>query len=202
MKMSEYLPPLVRDGRRVTPCCFFLKTRGELTETALLSELGLTDFKSEQNRAQFDEYIVLADDGEWIHLSDDWFYTLWHDTTMLRRFRAMGRRYDLFAFSIGDTDCSFDLEYWALGDIQRRFVWDESVSETGKVTCDVGQAFPKEQQIIHGKEPKDALWDIASSLGIQTDYESLEMLVYTRPHLRNRKDAGKGICGGTRPGPT
>src|SRR5947208_3885494 len=57
----------------------FLRASGRLSDAELLRELGLADFVSCSLSDDLSRpHIYFTEDEEWIHIADDWLYSLWH----------------------------------------------------------------------------------------------------------------------------
>src|SRR4051794_2286582 len=107
--MSSSLFP---HGELYAPYFLFIRGAGKYADADLLRRFGLTAYRPTRHPERFGRYVVLADDGQWTMVADDWYYTLWHSQVTRSALADLGRTCDVFACSVGDCDRSFEVLYY------------------------------------------------------------------------------------------
>src|SRR4051812_29631299 len=114
--MSESL--IIR-GRLHAPYFIFVRGEGRYSDADLLRLFGLTAYRLTNRPTKLprrlERHVILADDGPWVMVADDWYYTLWHMPSTRPAIQALGQSCDVFACSVGDCDHSFDFVYYRGG---------------------------------------------------------------------------------------
>ena len=182
---SDYWPsqwgfdnhPCTINGHIHTGFAAFYQTAGEVTPGQLIHELELARYQPEETSRLY-KYLTIADDGRWIHLCDSYGYYLYHDKQLTPKLRKLAKRFDTLIICFPDADNSFDIEYWQGGLVKRKISFDDNWGEKKPPYNLVGEPFPAEAMIKYGEDPDSMLWEVARSIGIQTDYEELEFHTY------------------------
>jgi len=106
------------------PYYIFLKCAGRYADADLLRRFGLVNYcrVPADNTQHLRQHAILADDGPWTLLADDWYYTLWHLPTTRPMLEELAQQCDVFACSVGDCDRSFDFVYYRDGRLVRKYV--------------------------------------------------------------------------------
>ena len=103
--MAEHL--LIK-GVLHAPHFTFFRCAGVCSAAYLLRALGLEGYRPTTGG----DFVVgrpslfLAEDDAWIHLMDDWSYTLWHSPEFRKQVSAFAAGCEVFSFWVGDADQS------------------------------------------------------------------------------------------------
>ena len=147
------------------------------SDADLLQRLGLSAYRA-TNYLGVGRYAVLADDGEWTMIADDWYYTLWHMPSTRPALEELGRSCDVFAGSVGDCDRSFVFVYYQSGRLVRRYVVADPDFRGGSVVENTGLPLPGEAAAFREADELKIVLGVAASLGIRADYSERDVRVY------------------------
>jgi len=134
------------DGKPHSPYFVFIRNT-IMEDSELLTELGLQSYSNFSGTEQNNPYICITRDDAWTHLADDWFYTHWHSHSFKEQLLHIAQECDLFSFSVGDSDMSFDFELHRRGVLERRVVWVDPNYDGGYLKEEFGRAMSLESQI-------------------------------------------------------
>lgn len=165
-------------GRLHSPYFIFVRDEGNLSDADLLRLFGLAAYRPTRTPEHFGRHAVLANEGPWTMIADDWCYTLWHLRSTRPTLEELGRSYDLFAGSVGECDHSFDFVYYSGGRLARRYVVEDPEFRGGSVVEDAGAPLPGESAAFKEKDELNIVLGVAASLGIRTEYAAHEIRVY------------------------
>lgn len=167
-------------GKLHTPYFIFVRCAGVLSDADLLNRFDLSRYKQRPSHdaPDFGPYAILADAAPWKLVADDWLYTLWHKPTTRPAIAELGKRYDVFACSVGDCDHSFDFFYYHNSELVRKYVVDDPDFQGGKVVENVGSRLPGEAAAFKHEGEQRIVLAIAASLGIKTDYTEPDIRIY------------------------
>ncbi len=69
---------------------YFIFLEGRLADHAILRLLGLQNFVPVQLTGHGRKReVCIAEDESWVHVADDWWYTLWHKGPPIPRFKSV-----------------------------------------------------------------------------------------------------------------
>ena len=165
------------DGKLYAPYFIFLRCAGRYSDADLLRWFGLTGYRPVKSTSRLGRDGVLADDGLWTMLADDWYYTLWHMPTTRPTLAELAESCDVFACSVGDCDHSFDFVYYRDGRLVRRYVVEDPDFRGGRVAENFGEPLPGEPTAFAETDEMRIVPSIAASLGIRTDYGERDVRV-------------------------
>jgi hypothetical protein len=165
-------------GRLHAPYFIFVRGEGQYSDADLLRLLGLSAYRPTRTPPRRRRYAILADDGPWTMIADDWHYTLWHMPSTRPALQELGRSCDVFAASVGDCDHSFDFVFYRGGHLVRRYVVADPDFRGGSVVEDTGTPLPGESAAFREEDELRIVLGVAASLGIRTDYEVRDIRVY------------------------
>jgi hypothetical protein len=165
-------------GRLHAPYFIFVRGGGRYSDADLLRLFGLSAYRPTDSPRRLGRYALLAGDGPWTMVADDWFYTLWHMPSTRPALQELGRRCDVFACSVGDCDHSFDFAYYSQGRLARRYVVADPDFRGGRVVEDTGTPLPGETTAFGGEDELRIVLGVAASLGIRTDYAPHDIRAY------------------------
>ena len=91
--------------------------------------------------------------------------------------------YEIFTFSIGDIDYSYDFQYYQGGTLRRSVVWEDPHIDGGRMKQEYGERLECEaiNPVYESSSFIHEIWSLARSLGIETDYSKLEFRAYGIP---------------------
>lgn len=153
-----------------------------MTDDDVLNGLGLAGYVAidsiEQGGRRRYDYIAIGRDSRWKHLADNFGYTHWHSKPFRDAVSRLGTGREVFTFSVGDIDVSFDLHYYREGALVRRLIWEAHHDSGSRLQEQCGSALEGEDKIARGNDPTDGLWQVASALGIERDYTKIDLKLY------------------------
>lgn len=122
--------PFLKWGHLHTPFMIYVRSYNSITDQEFMQLFGLQGYQKATPPLKFaGPHVVFANDSEWTHIADDFFYMLWQDPRTSLVIAELGRSYDVFRNSIGDIDDSFEFEYYRDGELVRKFVYEHNVFE-------------------------------------------------------------------------
>lgn len=168
----------IYDGIPHSPYLIFIKGL-DLSDEEILYQLGLSGYSKLEARIPWSDHLAISRDEEWTHLADSYAYSHWLSNDFRTKIQKMASSFDVFTFSVGDADYSYDFEYWASGERIRKVVWDDPKYDGGFLKEQHGIPLEGEGPVSANKDPLKGLWQLAQSLGIQTDYTQLDTELYS-----------------------
>ena len=160
------------------PQFIFVRCAEKCDDFDLLQAFGLSTYRRAKWLWCLERYAVLADDGQWMMVADDWRYTLWHMSSTRPAIENLGRNYEVFACTIGDCDHSFDFVYYSGGRLIRRYMVADPDFRGGKVVENFGEPLPGELVAFREADELDIVLKVAASLGIRVNYTKRDIRVY------------------------
>jgi hypothetical protein len=173
--------PLIIHGSLHAPYFIFLRCAGRYSDSDLLQRFGLADYRPRKGLPDFGRYAILAADGQWSLIADDWHYTLWHKPATRPALAKLGETCDVFACSVGDCDRSFDFVYYRDAHLARRYVVADPHFRGGIVVENFGEPLPGEATAFQEADELKIVFGIANSLGIKADFSEGDLRVYAAP---------------------
>jgi hypothetical protein len=167
----------IYDHRPWSPYFVFVKSI-EMTDRGILEALRLPAYVRIPSMEHRFDYLAIGRDSHWTHVADNYGYTHWHSKDFRDAVSELAARLEVFSFSVGDSDMSFDLQLYRSGHLVRRFVWEDRDYSGGRLQEQFGSPLEFETTIPCGKDPLDGLWRVASALGIECDYTKLNLMLY------------------------
>ncbi len=169
--------PINIDGHPWSPYFVFIRDTS-LTDLDILNALGLPGYVGIDSVDNRFDYLAIGRDSQWTHLADSWGYTHWFSSDFKDAVIALASTRDVFSFSVGDSDDSFDFQLTRRGVVVRHFVWDCPGFSGGQLGEEFGERLPAEDTIACGKDALPGLWRVASALGIESDYSRVPIKLY------------------------
>ena len=158
----------------------FVRCAGMYADEYVLDRLGIEGFSRSDLNGGSGSYLIVAEDTDWIHILDDFLFTLWHTRAVHESIPVLGQEHEVFTFSVGDADDSFDFAYYRGGRLIRKFVVVDDDYRGGVVTEDVGTPLPVEAEAMSEDENLSKVHKIAQSLGIDLRHRLEGVRVYIR----------------------
>lgn len=167
----------------------YLKSGRQFSDTDLLREFGLTGYSLATWPNEFEQRIALAhsrtvafgSSGEWTCVADDGFYTLWNMKATRETLAHLAGSCDLFAYSLGDCNDSYDLVYYSNGQLVRKYVVIDS-PEGGRqeIFETFGEPLPGESKTLDFSEFQQGVAAIAQFLGFSTSHLIDDLRFYAK----------------------
>jgi hypothetical protein len=173
-------------GHLHAPYFIFVRGEGRYSDAELLRLLGLSAYRLTKSPQGLGRHAILAVDGPWTMIADDWFYTLWHMPSTRPALHELGQSCDVFAASVGECDHSFDFVYYCGGRPVRRYVVADPDFRGGSVVENTGEPLPGEAAAFRESDELRIVLGVAASLGIRTGYTARDIRVYAPPAGRFR----------------
>jgi len=148
-----------------SPYLVFIKDT-QMSDEKVLESLGLVGYVRIRSKRSSSEllhlgYIGIGRDSQWTHIADNYGYTHWHSKSFQDAVVALAPKHDLFTFSVGEPEMSFDLTLYLSGQLVRRFVWEDRDHTGGRLQDEFGPPLQGEDSIPRGKDPLKGLWEVA-----------------------------------------
>lgn len=122
----------------------------------------------------------MCDSGGWLMLADDWYYTLWHKQSTRPAIGSIGASHEVFAYSVGEGDRSFDFVHYQNGKLARAYVVESPNYSDRIVVENIGTPLPGETALL--REDGDNIGiQLAETLGIKTRFKDDELRIYVPP---------------------
>ncbi len=166
---------LIIDNTFQSPYFIFIKC-DKHNYDYVLTKLNLQNWEEVENKnlkETFDSdnrhFYTTWKDG-WLHIMDDWYYTLWFDNDLKNRLKNLSNEFDIFSCSVGDSDSSFDFRLWKNAKLIREFVVEDPKHNGGKITKDLGVKLPGEVSSYKKHDAFDLVISIAKKQGISINH--------------------------------
>jgi hypothetical protein len=171
--------PFLRHHSLYSPYFIFVQAVGVYSDIVLLHQLGISSVVRDFTPAQLTRSVFVTEDQKWLHVADDWSYTLWYTTSVRAAIANLAMRHDIFACSIGDIDHSFDFTYYHDARLARHYCVEATSYEQRSVVTDVGKPLPYEVEAMQAGDEFDIVLTIAQALGINTRHDLQAIRTYT-----------------------
>ena len=174
--------------------CIYVECSEEYSDAELMKHLGISGYNtlftedSPHQPSGRDRFVQIANDGRWVHVSDDRYYTLLNDeyygSRQLRdRIVTFARLHNIFVRQLGDADGSFEFEYYEGSKLRRRYEFiDPRWKPEDCVAIDFGETLPGEEDLSEEVDMFEKVTRIEDALGIETDETKLSIRTYTKPY--------------------
>jgi len=173
---------LTSRGHLSQPFFIFIRAKGKLSDQDVLKRLGIADFIRVDWVPDVGSkpYVLVTDDSEWIHIMDNWSYSLWHDPEVRDCIAQIGAEFETYACSIGDADRGFDFVYYLDGDLRRKYVVQSPNYNDRVVTEDIGDPLSGEAEALRHKDEWGIVLELAVSLGINIQHDLSRIRIYQK----------------------
>jgi len=174
----------ITEGIFHTPFYIIIRSENKINQDNVLEKLNLKNYKfvedenERHNDLQEARKLFIYDNFGWIHIMDDWFYTLWHNKEIRNTLIILGKEFEIFYFSIGDSDESLEFVYYKNGELKRKFIRDDFDFKGGEIKENIGTPFECEKICMKSIDPYDKVKPIINSIGIKLSYETREIKCY------------------------
>lgn len=124
-------------------------------------------------------YVTRCD--HWIHVAEGWDYTLWHREDRFDLLQWISLTCDVFTFSVGESDASYDFALFQGGSV-RRLQEVRSPRYSDRVLHrSIGDPLPCESEALWQSDGSAIGFRIAQSLGIDLEVQDRPLYTYTFP---------------------
>jgi len=169
-------------GSLHAPFFIFIKCAGAYSDADLLRRFGLSGYQRVSAPPDSGPYVCLTEDGQWMHIADDWSYTLWHRPSTWETLAETAKNHDVFACSTGDCDYSWQFVYYRHGRLLRKYVVDDPHYRKGGIVVeDFGIPLEAEESATQLSDESEIVLTIAASLGIDVNHRAKEIRVCAPP---------------------
>ena len=178
---------LVIENRVYAPYFIFVRCNGVLTDADILGQVGLARYSAARFAPHSGRYAVIADDGSWTMLADDWNYGLYFSLADGVAIESIAAKYDVFTCSVGDACDSLAFIYYRGGRLIRKYVVTDSGFSGASVVENLGEPLELESTILtSGNDQLVTVLSLAESIGIRTSFPEAELRVYISPDVVQR----------------
>lgn len=165
-----------------SPYFIFIKGIAHFNDEEVLRLLDFQEFqqveKGEEDFMKEEHYVHLTRDENWVHIMDNWFYTLWHAQEFRGTIHRLGKMYDIFDCSVGECDDSFHFTYCKDGQVVRRYIVADPDFNGGEVIEDMGTPIPSEEKYLKMSQQQTKVISIARSIGIEVKHDLMDIKCY------------------------
>jgi len=170
-----------------SPYFIFVRCNGALSDAEILDRFGVAKYSAAQFAPRTGLYAILADDGTWTMIADNWHYQLWHRDSTRSAIERIATEYDVFTCSVGDSDDSFDFMFYRNGALVRKYVVTDPDYSGGTISENVGELLELESDILENNDDQlKMVLELAGSIGIKTNYAEDELRIYVSPDVVQR----------------
>ena len=167
-----------------SPFYIFIKCAGLYSDEQLLGMFNLRPVNSTYKELaslrdhDTDNNIYLTQDECWVHLMDNFGYTMWNHNGIFDWIGIAALKHDIFWCDVGDTDRSYSFTYYQNRATRRCFRYDDYYNNK-VIERDFGEPLENEGSIsCPGKDELDRMLMIASSIGIDIDHTHKKIRSY------------------------
>lgn len=151
--------------------CIFILDRGEHSDLDWMRLLAIEGYERAVEGADRSSRVLhFAGDGVWTQIYDGWGYYLWNSPTVRAAVAAIGAKFPVFFFSVGDCDDSFEFAWYQGGVLRRRHVVDVREVSRGGVMENFGPPLPGEAAALACADRLKAMQQLAAGLGVQLEH--------------------------------
>src|SRR3954470_17234866 len=171
--------PFIHRDHLHAPYFIFVQAVGIYSDLDLLRHLGVSHVAQDFTPSRATKSVFVTQDREWMHVADDWSYTLWHADRTRTAIAGFAMRHDIFTCCVGDVDRSFNFAYYQNARLVRQYVVDATLYGERSVVIDEGSPLPGEAEAMQAHEGVDIVLAIAQSLGINVNHDIHDIRTYT-----------------------
>jgi hypothetical protein len=185
--------PQIFEGRLHAPYFIYFRRVAKLSDAQILAHFGLTTYRLTEKLQRSSTYAVIGDAGEWTLLADDWFYRLWHMPTTRPAIESLAKEGEVFAWSVGDCDQSFDYCLYRDGRLVRQYMVDSPHFSDQVIRTDFGERLSFESELLSSDlSIEEKMNQFTSQLGINPFVTQDMLRLYATPY-ESKLDLRAGI---------
>ncbi len=183
--------PSIFDCRLHAPFFIYFRGTPRLSDKQILDHFGLHAYQSAAKLPPSSTYAVIADAGIWTLLADDWLYRLWHMPSTRKAIELLAKTHDVFAWSLGDCDQSYEYMIYLNGELVRQCTVDSPHFDDQVVRINIGEHLPFETE-SKGLPIEQKMERFCCNMGINDSVKREDLRVYYTPYKSNL-DLNAGI---------
>ena len=183
--------PSILDGRLHSPFFVYFRQEPRLSDEQILKHFGLLSFSWTKQLQESAQYVILTDAGEWTLLADDWLYSLWHMPSTKTAIEALAESRDVFTWSVGDCDQSFEYKCYRDRELIRQYTVESPNYNDQVVQHDIGEAFEFEKA-LRELPVEERMACYCAEFGIETSVKREQLRLYSSPN-QSRLNPNSGI---------
>ena len=158
--------PFIHRNRLHSPFFIFIQAVGMYSDLELLHHLDISRVARDFAPSDTAKSVFVTQDPAWIHVADDWSYTLWHAPNTQAAIADLSIRHAIFTCCVGDIDLSYNFAYYRNAQLVRHCVVDSTLYGARSVVTNEGISLPCEAEAMRAHEGLDIVLSIAQFLGI------------------------------------
>ncbi|MCC9603357.1 hypothetical protein LOC67_22640 [Stieleria sp. JC731] len=185
------MPRIINDILHAPHFIFIRNPSDELTDRSLLERFTIGDYELVSSLPKFRNHVVVRREPNWLHLADDWSYSLWHAPSTRDSLLELSCDHDIYQYSVGECDHSFDFRYFSGGAITREYVVEDPTYHNGIVVKDDGTELPGERDSLELPDEQQRVLGIARALGIDVSYTMDQLVFYANPNSASLIEIGE-----------
>lgn len=183
--------PSIFSGHLHAPFFIYFRREPQLSDKQILEHFGLNAYQSVAKLPPGSTYAVIAEAGDWTLLADDWLYQLWHMPSTKNAIESLAKTRDVFAWSLGDCDQSYEYAVYRNGALVRQLVVDSPHFDDQVVRLDIGEQLPFESE-SQGLPIEQKMERFCYNMGIKDVVRREDLRVYSQPY-QSQLDLYAGI---------
>ena len=161
---------------------FFTFIKG-IEQNSFINTLKLFDLSNrtlvDYEKAKYnDDCIFLFRDKIWVHIMDNFSYSHWHSKNFKLKIEELGKSFEIFSFSVGDVDFSFEFRLFRNGGLVREYIVESPNFNDEIITKNFGKPLKGEEKGLQKKDQLMRVIHIAQSLGIEFPKNQSEINCY------------------------
>ena len=174
------------DGQLWSPFYIMVKDYGGLKFNELFQQLNIDRYSHQikENKLEIGseslDVLFAIRRGNWVQIMDNWGYKLWHDKQIRKDVEQLSKSYEIFQFSIGDIDYSYDFAYYKNGVLKRKFAIEADHPSEEIIKENFGSSLKGESETKKYREPFDKIRPITNSIGIPFEHDLNEIEVFSK----------------------
>lgn len=184
--------PRIIDGTLNAPHFIFIREPSdELTDRVLLEKLAIGEYEFVKKTPKLRRHVLVRREPNWLHLIDDWSYTLWDAPSTRVSLLEISQHHDIYQCSVGECDHSFDFRFYCGGAVTREYIVEDPTYQNGIVVKDIGAELPGERDALKLPDEQQRVLGIACALGIDVSYTIDQLTFYARPESVSISEIGE-----------
>jgi len=177
----------IHNGHLHSPYFIFIRSvidqedSNQMDDDALIKSLIIAcqKVKKGKNSASHQHDVFVTKTGSWIHIMDDWSYSLWNNPDITTWIEELGETREIFTCAAGEIDDSHEWAYFNDGGLQRAVEFHVNNKGVLEKKVDYGVPLAGEWKANLQADVLDKVLGIAESLGINLEQSEAEVWSYS-----------------------